>query len=79
MADHIDLEELADYLDSDLSPDDCMGLSDLDGFLTAIFVGPELIMPSEWLPIIWGDEERNVSTTLIHPGSKFRLGSWAFC
>jgi hypothetical protein len=21
------------------------------------------------------DEERNVSTTLIHPGSKFRLGS----
>jgi hypothetical protein len=34
-----DLEELADYLDSDLSPDDCMGLSDLDGFLTGIVVG----------------------------------------
>ena len=57
MAGNIDLEELSDYLDSDLSPDDCMGLSDLDGFLTAIVVGPELIMPSEWLPMIWGDEE----------------------
>ena len=34
-----------------------MGLSDLDGFLTGIVVGPELIMPSEWLPTIWGDEE----------------------
>src|SRR5258708_18423719 len=54
---NIDLEELAQYLDSDLSPDDGMGLSDLDGFLTGIVVGPELIMPSEWLPVIWGGGE----------------------
>jgi uncharacterized protein len=52
-----DLEELALYLDSDISPDDCLGLSDLDGFLTGIVVGPELIMPSEWLPVVWGDDE----------------------
>jgi uncharacterized protein len=39
------LEELARYLVSDLSPDDCFGLSDLDGFLTGIVVGPELITP----------------------------------
>ena len=32
-------------------------LSDLDGFLTGIAIGPELVMPSEWLPIIWGGEE----------------------
>ena len=54
MAGNIDREALAQYLDSDLSPDECMGLSDLDGFLTGIVVGPELIMPSEWLPVIWG-------------------------
>ena len=36
-----------------------MGLSDLDGFLTGIVVGPELIMPSEWLPIIWGNDSPN--------------------
>jgi hypothetical protein len=35
MADNIDLSELEQYLDSDLSPDDCMGLSDLDGFSLA--------------------------------------------
>lgn len=58
-----DLEELADYLDSDLSPDDCMGLSDLDGFLTATVIGPELIMASDWLPVIWGDEEPEFETT----------------
>jgi uncharacterized protein len=42
---------------SDGAPDDCMGLSDLDGFLTGIVVGPESILPSEWLPIIWGGDE----------------------
>jgi uncharacterized protein len=39
-----------------------MGLSDLDGFLTGIAVGPELILPSEWLPVIWGGEEPEFET-----------------
>jgi hypothetical protein len=34
-----------------------MGLSDLDGFLTGIAVGRELILPSEWLSVIWGGDE----------------------
>jgi uncharacterized protein len=53
----IDLDALDDYLMSDHAPDDGMGLSDLDGFLTGILVGPEVILPSEWLPVIWGSEE----------------------
>jgi uncharacterized protein len=48
------MEALDDFLSSDESPENCMQLSDLDGFLTGIAVGPELIMPSEWLPAIWG-------------------------
>ena len=31
-------------------------LSALDGFLTGIAVGPELVLPSEWLPQIWGGD-----------------------
>ena len=54
MADSVDLEVLAEYLNSDVAPEDCMGLSDLDGFLTGIVVGPELVARSEWLPVIWG-------------------------
>lgn len=47
------IEELDEFLMSDQTPGDCMQLSDLDGFLTGIAVGPELIMPSEWMPAIW--------------------------
>jgi uncharacterized protein len=53
----VNVEALDSYLRSDLSPDECMMLSDLDGFLTGIAIGPELIPPSEWLPVIWGGDE----------------------
>lgn len=54
--DRADLEALDDFLMSDRAPPESMMLSDLDGFLTGIAVGPELILPSEWLPLIWGGE-----------------------
>jgi uncharacterized protein len=38
------------------SPPDCVMLSDLDGFLSGIAIGPELVLPSEWLPLVWGGE-----------------------
>src|SRR4051794_38416669 len=52
----VDLEALDRFLMSDASPEDCMQLSDLDGFLTGIAIGPELVLPSEWLPAVWGGE-----------------------
>jgi uncharacterized protein len=58
----IDLDTLDNYLMSDHAPDESMGLSDIDGFLTAIVVGPELILPCEWLPVIWGGEEPEFET-----------------
>src|SRR3954470_2487197 len=56
-AEPVDLDALDAFLMSDHAPEDSMGLSDLDGFLTGIVVGPELILPSEWLPVVWGGEE----------------------
>src|SRR4051812_33010768 len=40
-------------------PEEAMLLSELDGYLAGILVCPDLILPSEWLPPIWGggDEE----------------------
>ena len=52
-----DLDLLETYLFSDQSPPQSMLLSDLDGFLTGIAIGPELVMPSEWLAHVWGGED----------------------
>jgi uncharacterized protein len=60
------LEKLDAYLSSDQSPDNCMQLSDLDGFLTGIICSPVMIPPSDWLPVISNRYEpsiKNVITT----------------
>jgi uncharacterized protein len=54
--DRVDLDALDRFLSSDRSPPNSMMLSDLDGFLTGIAIGPELVLPSEWLPLVWGGE-----------------------
>jgi len=56
MMNEADLDTLDRFLMSDHAPDDSMGLSDLDGFLTGILIGPELVLPGEWLPHVWGGE-----------------------
>jgi uncharacterized protein len=50
-----EFDELDRFLVSEGTPDDCMDISMLDGFLTAIVIGPNLIPPSQWLPLVWGE------------------------
>jgi len=54
--DEIDLDLLDDFLLSDRVSEDAMTLSELDGFLAGIAVGPAPIEPEEWLPLVWGGE-----------------------
>jgi uncharacterized protein len=49
------LAELEAFLGSERAPEGCMQISDLDGFLTAVAIGPEPIRSAEWLGVIWGD------------------------
>lgn len=42
---------------ADLPLDEPMLLTELDGFLTGIVVGPDRIPPSEWLQGIWGIDD----------------------
>ena len=50
------LQELDDFLLSEAVGDDAMLLSELDGFLAGVIVCLDTIMPSEWMPVVWGDE-----------------------
>ncbi len=51
-----ELEELDQFL-LYVDNDDSMTLDTLDGFLHAIAIGPETVMPSQWLPVVWGQQE----------------------
>jgi uncharacterized protein len=51
------LDELGGFLDSEEAPLGCMLLSELDGFLTGVVVGPESVPQSEWMAEIWNGQE----------------------
>lgn len=50
------LAELDRLLAEMTDEDDGMLLAEFDGFCTALAIGPEMILPSEWLPIVWGGD-----------------------
>jgi uncharacterized protein len=60
-----DLNALDDYLSSDESPENCMMLSDLDGFLTGVICSPDLIPPSQWLPVALGGQLIDIPPNII--------------
>ena len=45
---------------ADLPIEEPMLLSELDGFLTGLLVGPEPIAPAEWMTVIWGPDDPEV-------------------
>jgi len=50
----VSLDELDNYLSSEATPDDCLMLSDLDGFLHGIACSPVFIQPEDWVPVALG-------------------------
>jgi uncharacterized protein len=58
---------LGEFLASEEVPDTAMPLEALDGFFTALVVGPETVLPSEYMPVIWDTAER-VAPVFADPG-----------
>jgi hypothetical protein len=52
-----EIDWLSGFLASRKAPDTAMPFERLDGFLTALVIGPEMMMPSTYLPEIWGTED----------------------
>ncbi|TXI47605.1 MAG: UPF0149 family protein [Lysobacter sp.] len=48
------LERLSDVLDARAVPFKGLNLEALDGFLSALAVGPETVPMDEWAPVVWG-------------------------
>jgi uncharacterized protein len=49
------LERLDDLLHALPFENMPMTLSELDGYVTGVLACPEMIPPSEWLPLVWGE------------------------
>jgi uncharacterized protein len=52
-----ELDRLEAFLLSDDTGEEAMMIDELHGFLTAVVSGPDMIMPSEFYPEIWGQPE----------------------
>lgn len=50
-----ELERLGAYLNKLTSPER-LTLEGLDGLFCALITGPDLVLPSEYLPVVWGGE-----------------------
>jgi len=51
----VELERLAAFLGG-IANDNALTLEGLDGFFCALVAGPDLVAPSEYLPVVWGGE-----------------------
>ena len=58
---NLEIEELDTFLLSDDGLENAMDVSSLDGFLCAVLSGPNVIMPSKWIPWVWDSTEANQS------------------
>lgn len=51
---HVELQAFLEHPDR---PEGTLRYHELQGFLFAVLSAPELVMPSEWIPVVFGDEE----------------------
>jgi uncharacterized protein len=72
--DNLDLEALDAYLSSDDSPDDCMMLSDMDGFLHGVICSPVMIPSEEWMPVAIGADPADVPDWVLNDITDLYMG-----
>ncbi len=56
-----DLESLDHFLAHD-APEESMTRDELHGFLAALICSPQMVLPSEWMPYVWGGTEPEFDT-----------------
>lgn len=54
-----EFDELDEFLISGLTSDETLTVESLDGYLTAMVIGPNAVPPSYWLPGVWGSSEED--------------------
>ena len=80
---HLDddeIERLGELLDLHAIPHGGLNMEALDGFLSALAVGPEAIPASEWQPLVWGEQPAAFAGTAeSDEAQRLLLGHWNAC
>ncbi|MBL8476317.1 MAG: UPF0149 family protein [Methyloversatilis sp.] len=70
-----ELDTLEDFLASPQFEYRAMELPMLEGFLTALVIGPRMVMPGEWLPRVWDRYDAAVAPDFADAGQAARITS----
>ncbi len=60
----------------DLETEEGMTLDMLDGYLHAIVIGPETLMPHQWVPQVWGQQAGAMVPPAADPDEASRVLAW---
>ena len=71
-----ELDELDDFLAGEAIQDTSMDVATLDGFLTAIAIGPRFVSPSEWLPWVWDMDDGEAEAQFNNEAQASRIISF---
>ena len=63
----IELDTLDGFLAAPVREDTAMDVATLEGFLVALTIGPETVLPSDWLPWVWDLRSKCNSRTRTKP------------
>lgn len=78
--DEAGIDRLAELLQQRAVPFKGLNIEALDGFLTALVVSPAMVMPSEWIPEVWGGKpprwENEDEAFQVH---QLLMGHWNMC
>lgn len=69
----IEREELEDFLMSGVIAETSMDVAALEGYLTAIVIGPDEVGPEDWLPWVWDMFEGEVEPEFADEAEEDRI------
>ena len=71
-----EIDELDAFLADEALEETSMDVSTLEGFLTAIVIGPRPVLPSQWLPWVWDMYEAEASAEFVNEEQANRIMSF---
>jgi uncharacterized protein len=69
-----EFDELDEFLISDVTSDETLTIMGLDGYLTAMAIGPTTVSPGYWLPGVWGPSADDTPAFESAPHAQHILG-----